>query len=183
MSHGQKEKNTQRKELDLFWFISGLLYIESALITSKSPEMFIASYLSLPYFSSPSPSSFFPLLTLPVISPLSSNLRFMCHAGRLFCNQVRIAGIDWQAAVSIDSPITPINQAACRGIRPGRDGRRRGRGGGGGGADRFKRPKIHRSWLSPPSDRKINLLKSIWQPMLHFSAEEIWAPRIIISSY
>lgn len=64
------------------------------------------------------------------------------QAGRLFSNQVRIAGIDWRDAVSIDRPLHPsISEPAEALTRDGTAGR------GERGGDRFKRSPLGDSLL------------------------------------
>lgn len=109
------------------------------------------------YFYSPFPC-FSSSLCLSVISPPISGLCGV-QAGRLFSNQVRIAGIDWQAAVSTDSPLHPSISRPAKALAQDGTGGRGERGGG-----RFKRPPPGDSSLLAESSvghRKINLLKSV----------------------
>lgn len=89
-------------------------------------------------------------LLLPPISGLCA-----MQAGRLFSNQVRIAGIDWRPAVSTDSPLHPSISQPAKALTQDRTGGRGERGG-----DRFKRPLLEDSSLLAESSirqREINL--------------------------
>lgn len=80
------------------------------------------------------------------------------QVGRLFSNQVIVTQIDWQAAVSIDSPLHPSVSQPAEALT--QDGDRRQR--------REEETdlrgcywEIHSCWPSPPSDTEKKMLKSI----------------------
>lgn len=81
------------------------------------------------------------LRQLFLLSPPISGLCAM-QAGRLFSNQVRIAGIHWRAAVSIDSPLHPSISRPAEALTQDGTGGRGERGG-----DRFKRSLLEDSSL------------------------------------
>lgn len=169
-------RETERK-IYVFLSISGRFCIDFGLITARSPVIFTVLELS-PLFSFL--LFFFLLISLPVIlsSLLQSQVYVPCRqAGRLFSNQVRIAGVDWQAAVSIDSPLHPsISRPAEALTRDGTGGR------GERGAHGFKRPLLERfiapGWVRHQT-QKINLLQSIWLISLQRERERL---QIITSS-
>lgn len=166
----------RKRNLRFFVHFRPFLYRFWFNYSEKSGDIYGIITLSLIFL----PPVFFLLISLPVIlsSLLQSQVYVPCRqAGRLFSNQVRIAGVDWQAAVSIDSPLHPsISRPAEALTRDGTGGR------GERGAHGFKRPLLERfmapGWVRHQT-QKINLLESIWLISLQRERERL---QIITSS-